>query len=111
MPPGNDYFQVDPQGNLVVPAELAARFGLRPGARVRFDEGPNGLLLRRPVGHLARVYVEPTTQCNLACGTCIRHAWNEPPGRMSEATFRIVLEGLRSFRPLPRCSSAASGSR
>lgn len=101
MPPDNNYFQVDPQGNLLVPAELAARFGLRPGARVRFDEGPNSLLLQRPVGQLARAYIEPTTECNLACSTCIRHVWNESPGRMSEATFRIVLEGLRSFHPLP----------
>ena len=97
----NGYFQVDPQGNLLVPAPLAARFGLKPGARVKVDEGPNELLLRRPVGHLARVYVEPTTLCNLACRTCIRHAWSEPQGRMSEATFRRLLEGLRSFRPLP----------
>ncbi len=95
------YFLVDPQGNLVVPAELAERFGLQPGARVKFDEGPGGLLLRRPLGHLARVYLEPTTECNLACGTCIRHAWSEPGGRMSEDTFRLVLEGLRSFRPRP----------
>ena len=97
----NGYFQVDPQGNLLVPAPLAARFGLKPGARVKVDEGPNELLLRRPVGHLARVYVEPTTLCNLACRTCIRHAWSEPQGRMSETTFRRLLEGLRSFRPLP----------
>ena len=101
MAPGSGYFQVDPQGNLVVPVALAERFGLRPGARVRFDEGPNGLLLRRPVGQLARMYVEPTTQCNLECHICIRHAWNEPQGRMSDTTFHSTLEGLRSFRPMP----------
>lgn len=95
------YFEVDDQGRLVAPPEVAERFGLRPGARVRFDQGPNALLLRRPVGNLARVYVEPTTICNLGCRTCIRHAWNEPPGRMQEATFRKLLQGLRSFDPLP----------
>jgi MoaA/NifB/PqqE/SkfB family radical SAM enzyme len=101
MGAGKDSVQVDAQGRLVLPAELAGRFGLQPGARVSVDEGPHGLLLRRPITHLSRVYVEPTTQCNLECGTCIRHAWNEPLGRMSEATFRLVLDGLRSFRPLP----------
>ena len=101
MASGQGFFQVDAQGRLVVPAELAGRFGLQPGARVSVDEGPHGLLLRRPITHLSRVYVEPTTQCNLECGTCIRHAWNEPLGRMSETTFRLVLDGLRSFRPLP----------
>ena len=101
MPPEDRYFQVDPQGNLLVPAALAERSGLQPGAKVRFDEGPGGLLLRRPVGHLARVYIEPTTQCNLECRTCIRNAWSEPQGRMSETTFRRILEGLRDFRPMP----------
>jgi MoaA/NifB/PqqE/SkfB family radical SAM enzyme len=101
MSTGNGYFQVDSQGNLVVPAALAERFGLQPGAQVRFDEGPSGLLLRRPVEHLARVYIEPTTQCNLECRTCIRHAWSEPQGRMSETTFRRIIEGLRSLRPIP----------
>ncbi len=105
------YFLVDPQGNLVVPAELAERFGLQPGARVKFDEGPGGLLLRRPLGHLARVYLEPTTECNLACGTCIRHAWSEPGGRMSEDTFRLVLEGLRSFRPRPDGATCSTPMR
>jgi MoaA/NifB/PqqE/SkfB family radical SAM enzyme len=101
MPLDGGYIPVDASGNLVVPAELAERFGLRPGARVHYDEGPHGLLLHRPVGQLARLYVEPTTECNLACGTCIRHAWSEPQGRMSGSTFRRVLEGLRAFHPIP----------
>ena len=82
MAAGKDCLQVDAQGRLVVPAELAGRFGLQPGARVSVDEGPHGLLLRRPITHLSRVYVEPL-------------------GRMSETTFQLVLDGLRSFRPLP----------
>jgi MoaA/NifB/PqqE/SkfB family radical SAM enzyme len=101
MAPDDGYFQVDSQGNLVVPAGLAERFGLRPGARVKFDEGPAGLLLRRPVGQLARVYIEPTTQCNLECRTCIRNAWSEPQGRMSETTYQRILDGLRAFDPVP----------
>jgi MoaA/NifB/PqqE/SkfB family radical SAM enzyme len=101
MAQGSGYFQVDPQGNLIVPAEVAGRFGMRAGARVKFEEGPHALLLHRPVEQLARLYIEPTTECNLTCGTCIRHAWNEPLGRMSEATFKLALDGLQSFQPLP----------
>jgi len=55
MPQDGGYIRVDDSGNLVVPAEHGRRFGLRPGARVRYDEGPQGLLLQRPVNHLARV--------------------------------------------------------
>lgn len=63
---------VDEAGRLVFPAEAIARLGLRPGMEVYLDEQPNGLQLRRPVTHLARVYVEPTSLCNLACRMCAR---------------------------------------
>ena len=32
---------------------------------------------------LRKVYVEPTNACNLACATCVRHAWDEPEGSMA----------------------------
>jgi MoaA/NifB/PqqE/SkfB family radical SAM enzyme len=44
----------------------------------------------------AKVYIEPTSHCNLACRTCIRNVWDEPMGQMSSATFNRVLDGLRS---------------
>ncbi len=40
------------------------------------------------------VYVEPTNACNLACSTCLRHAWDEPEGFMAWETFEAVIEGL-----------------
>ncbi len=43
---------------------------------------------------LRKVYVEPTNACNLACRTCIRHAWEEPEGFMEWATYEAVVEGL-----------------
>ncbi len=46
-------------------------------------------------GHVLRkVYVEPTNACNLACRTCVRHAWEEPEGFMAWATYEAVVAGL-----------------
>ena len=42
-----------------------------------------------------KVYVEPTNACNLACATCVRHAWDEREGFMEWATFEAVADGLR----------------
>lgn len=98
----NKYIHVDRQGRLIIPAEVAARYGFKPGARVKFDQGPNSILLQRPISHLARVYIEPTTKCNLKCRICVRHAWSEPLGALSWATFHRILQGLRSFSPLPQ---------
>jgi MoaA/NifB/PqqE/SkfB family radical SAM enzyme len=41
-----------------------------------------------------KVYVEPTTSCNLECRTCVRHSWDEPEGFMEWPTFEAVVQGL-----------------
>jgi len=93
--------RVDAEGRLVMPPELAARLGLQPGARVVVEQDGRGLRLRRPVTQLAKLYIEPTNRCNLACRTCLRNTWDEPLGRMSEATFARIMDGLAAFSPPP----------
>ena len=93
--------QVDDEGRLILPSEVASRYGLKPGAQLRIDEEAHGLYLRRPVTHLAKVYIEPTNECNLECRTCIRNVLDEPRGKMSSATFARIVEGLRTFSPVP----------
>lgn len=96
-----DWAYVDEQGRLVLPPDMAARFGLVPGAHMRLEESVQGLRLHRPVTQLAKVYVEPTDGCNIDCVTCFRNGWDEPVGRMSEGTFEAILSGLRELQPLP----------
>lgn len=48
-----------------------------------------------------KLYIEPTNQCNLACRTCLRNAWDEAGGDMSASTFDRVLGGLRELVPPP----------
>ncbi len=67
--------------------------------RVREDE--SGLRIGRSAAKLARVYVELTTECNIACPSCMRTAWEEPGGRMEAATWKHLIEGARRVRPLP----------
>jgi MoaA/NifB/PqqE/SkfB family radical SAM enzyme len=93
--------QVDAQGRLVLPAEAAAQLGLVPGAQVRLEPLVNGLRLHRPVTHLAKLYIEPTNACNLDCMTCFRQGWDEPVGRMSDATFDAAIDGLTALDELP----------
>ncbi len=93
--------QVDGEGRLVIPAELAGRFGLKPGAEVRLDESLHEIRIRRPVMALARLYLEVTNSCNLDCLICMRSVWDEPPGVIAPATFERLLEGLRAFSPSP----------
>jgi len=92
---------VDSGGRIILPPEMALRYGFLPGTEIFIEEFLDGIRLRLPVTHLTRVYVEPTNRCNLGCRTCMRNEWTEPLGEMDEATFARILEGLRKFSPVP----------
>jgi MoaA/NifB/PqqE/SkfB family radical SAM enzyme len=93
--------EVDEQGRLVLPLEVAAHYGLQPGARLRIEAGLNNLRFHRPVTHLAKLYIEPTDLCNLNCSMCIRSGWEEPLGRMTQVTFERIYTNIASLSPLP----------
>lgn len=100
-PPTAGWAQVDEQGRLILPPEFTAQLGLNPGARTRVELARHGLHVAQPVTHLAKLYIEPTNACNLDCVTCFRHGWDEDTGRMSQAAFDAILDGLSAFDPLP----------
>jgi MoaA/NifB/PqqE/SkfB family radical SAM enzyme len=91
-----DFGRIDGEGRIVLPEEAKRKFGLDGPDDIYFEIGENGLLLHRPVNRLAKIYVEPTTYCNLDCATCIRRDWEEPNRMMPEEVFDAVLEGARS---------------
>ncbi|MFB0535982.1 MAG: radical SAM protein [Anaerolineae bacterium] len=91
---------VGKSGDLRLPEELRRRWGLAPSAEVLIRETPEGLFLRPADPPLAKVYVEPTTACNLRCRICVRNSWSEPVGSMEMATYRRLLDGLREVPSL-----------
>jgi len=108
LPPKPDRERAETDGRLFVgdagemrfsPTQ-SLRWGMSPGAEFLVRETPDGLLLepRDPV--LSKVYVEPTSACNLACRTCMRRSWNEPVGTMEMNTYRRLVEGLREVPSL-----------
>lgn len=99
--PTTAWAEVDQHGRLILPANVVSRYGLKPGTKVRLDEGNNFVRLHRPVTHLTKIYIEPTVACNLDCITCFRNAWEQPIGRMSEDTFAEIMDGLEALDPIP----------
>jgi MoaA/NifB/PqqE/SkfB family radical SAM enzyme len=93
--------EVDEQGRLVLPAELAMQYGWQPGAQIRLESIGHQVKMHRPVTHLTKVYIEPTDLCNITCRTCIRHSWDESMGRMNDATFDHILESVQQLSPVP----------
>lgn len=94
--------EVDENGRLILPPEVARQYGLKPGSKIRLDEGQNVVRMHRPVTHLTKVYIEePTVACNLDCITCFRNAWEQPIGRMTEETFERIFAALKEMDPIP----------
>jgi len=96
-------FEIDIEetGNIVLPAEIAARYGLNQGRKTRIRCNNDKIEVKAPLTHLRKVYIEPTNQCNLDCVTCIRHSWDEPMGTMSSETFSRIMDGLDACSPKP----------
>jgi MoaA/NifB/PqqE/SkfB family radical SAM enzyme len=49
---------------------------------------------------LNRLYIEPTSRCNLTCRTCIRNTWDEPIGDMNIGDFHRLIGQLPRFSHL-----------
>ena len=57
--PNNEYWvEVDEQGRLILPPEVAEHYGIQPGAQMRLKESSKNLHLQGPITHLAKVYIE-----------------------------------------------------
>jgi MoaA/NifB/PqqE/SkfB family radical SAM enzyme len=92
---------LDAQNRLVLPPEVLRDFGLESGGELSLRITPEGVVLRPPLSQLRKVYIEPTSQCNFSCCTCIRNAWGEDLGNMSAQTFEHILDSLSAFTPRP----------
>jgi Fe-coproporphyrin III synthase len=55
----------------------------------------NGELILNPcLPDIRKLYLEPTTACNLCCRTCIRNSWGMPSENMSSHTFDQIIDSL-----------------
>jgi len=60
------------------------------------------LILHPRLPDIRKIYIEPTTACNLNCRTCIRNVWEDPQARMSTKTFRRIVGSLEALPDLKR---------
>lgn len=99
--PKIQYAQVDQNGNIVLPPQIARELRISPGDEVRIEPNGHGVNLRSPLTALKRVYVEVTNRCNLNCATCMRNVWDANYGGMELGTFRRILSSLEKMPHKP----------
>ncbi len=103
------YLHLGEDFTIKLPEDFARRRGMKPGAKFWIDESENGLVLypRRP--DIQKLYIEPTTLCNLHCHTCIRNSWGDPLDHMSMETFWNLNAQLDELPNLRRVVFAGFG--
>jgi MoaA/NifB/PqqE/SkfB family radical SAM enzyme len=84
-------------GRLDIPDGLEKKLGLEPGARLEVVIDGGRAEIRPNIHSLNRLYIEPTSRCNLTCRTCIRNTWEEPAGDMDAGTFERLVGQLGRF--------------
>lgn len=91
---------VDRNGNLILPPQIVKFLGATENAQLKIDLNKDRVEIYPDIHTLARVYIEPTSKCNLKCHTCIRNTWDEPLGDMDLKVFDRLVEQLKDLKHL-----------
>jgi MoaA/NifB/PqqE/SkfB family radical SAM enzyme len=92
---------VDADGRLVLPPEARTLLGTNNDVELLLNEVQQGVVLRRALHQPAKIYIEPTSRCNLSCRMCIRNAWEEKQGNMDDVTFQRLIDSVAALPEKP----------
>src|SRR3989337_823585 len=87
---------------IILPGDFLDRRHIRPEQDYWLDARNGELILHPCLPDVHKLYIEPTTACNLECRTCIRHTWVDPNQHMSKPTFRRIVDSLEDLPNLQR---------
>ncbi len=93
---------IDDTGRLVFPETAARDQPLPRGIEYWLEQREGSLVLHPRLPDVRRLYIEPTTACNLNCRTCIRRVWEDPQEMMKADTFARIVEDLPRLPSLRR---------
>jgi len=93
---------MEKDGCLRLPKEILNRRRVPSNVEWWLDQREGTFILLPRLPDLRKLYVEPTTACNLHCRTCIRNVWDDPEAHMGMDTFRQLMEQTKDFPELER---------
>ena len=74
--PTTAWAHVNEQGDLVIPRDVAERYGLNPGAKVRLDESTNFVRMHRNINLAGQNWGGANDVCNFVEGGTMSIAWD-----------------------------------
>lgn len=94
--------KADEQGRLILPDAFFQRRHIPPNTEYWLDEREGDLILHPRLPDVRKLYIEPTTRCDLQCRTCIRNVWDDTEAEMPMDTFERVVNSLTDLPDLER---------
>ncbi len=92
-----------------LPDDYMERRKLHKGQAFWLGEMEGGLVLYPRKPDIWKLYVEPTTTCNLHCATCIRNTWKDPLDHMKMETFDNLESQLDDLPEIKEVVFSGSG--
>jgi len=100
---------VEKNGHIRLPQKYIDQYKIESGTEIYLEPTEEGLILCCPMSNIRKVYIEPTSRCNLNCIACVRNVWNEETGDMDMNTFNLIPQQLKSFKHLRAVTFAGFG--
>ncbi len=91
-------------GKLELPQQIKEKLALEADTELKIEFNQSGIYIERADPQLTKVYIEPTSDCNLNCKTCVRHSWDEEMGLMELEDYKKLIEELKDFKGLQKIS-------
>ncbi|MGM0603692.1 MAG: radical SAM protein [Bacillota bacterium] len=96
--------EVDKKGEINLPEEIKKKLSISPGTELTLSVSAKGIFIERKDPLLTKVYIEPTSDCNLNCKTCVRHSWKDSTGSMDWPLYKKIIKDLNEFESLEKIS-------
>lgn len=94
--------KIDDEGRLLLLNSTLSFREISAQAEFWLEKREEDLILHPRLANLRKIYLEPSTGCNLKCRTCIRQSWEDSETYMSASTFQRFISFLPDFPQLER---------
>lgn len=94
--------KIDKKGRLNFPETNRELFDFSSQPEFWLEKKEDAFILHHRLPNVRKIYLEPTTGCNLKCRTCIRQVWEDGEAQMASSTFQKFLSHLADLPQLER---------
>lgn len=94
--------KIDKQGRLLLGERDSSSLDFSSQPEFWVEQKEDAFILYPCLPNVRKIYLEPTTGCNLKCRTCIRQVWEDAEAQMSGSTFQKLLNSLSDLPNLER---------